>query len=103
MINPTWIVTAFSSVILLGGCATDHRAHSTVSQMVDDARMTTQIRERYAESPVVRALAIKVDTDNGLVTLTGAAKNAEEKHTAETIARAVPQVRSVKNNIVIQP
>lgn len=91
-----------ASTLFIGGCATN-RDQTTVGQMVDDAKITTQIKARYAESPVVRALAIKVDTDNGHVTLSGYAKSSEEKNTAETIARQVSHVRSVKNNIVIQP
>lgn len=91
-----------TSTLLIGGCASD-RNQTTVGQMVDDAKITTQIKARYAESPVVRALAIKVDTDNGHVALSGYAKSSEEKNTAESIARNVSQVRSVKNNIVIQP
>jgi len=104
MIKRAFIIAALATTTLLvGGCATDNREKSTVGQLVDDAKITTQIKARYAESPVVRALAIKVDTDNGHVTLSGYAKSSEEKNTAESIARNVSHVRSVKNNIVIQP
>jgi len=48
-------------------------------------------------------MAIKVHTLNGTVQLSGFAKNAEEKSTAESIARNVPNVRSVKNDIIIRP
>ena len=104
MIKKALVIAALtSSVLLVGGCASNNREQSTVGQMIDDAKITTQIKARYAESPVVRALAIKVDTNNGHVTLSGYAKSSEERNTAETIARNVSQVRSVKNNIVIQP
>lgn len=104
MIKKAFVIAALtSSVLLVGGCASNNREQSTVGQMVDDAKITTQIKARYAESPVVRALAIKVDTNSGHVTLSGYAKSSEERNTAETIARNVSQVRSVKNNIVIQP
>ena len=104
MIKRAFIIAALaSSTLMVGGCATNTNEKSTVGQLVDDAKITTQIKARYAESPVVRALAIKVDTDNGHVTLSGYAKSSDEKNTAETIARNVAQVRSVKNNIVIQP
>ena len=97
------IAAMATTTIFVSGCATDNRQQSTVGQLVDDAKITTQIKARYAESPVVRALAIKVDTDNGHVNLSGYAKSSEERSTAESIARNVPHVRSVKNNIVIQP
>ncbi len=94
--------TLVASTMLAGGCAVT-RNESTVGQFVDDAKITTQVKARFAESPVVSALAIKVDTLNGNVQLSGFAKNAEEKATAESIARKVPHVRSVKNDIVIRP
>lgn len=104
MIKRALIIAALTTTTLfVSGCATNNREQSAVGQLVDDAKITTQIKARYAESPVVRALAIKVDTDNGHVTLSGYAKSSEEKTTAETIARNVPHVRSVKNNIVIRP
>lgn len=104
MIKHALIVAAITTTtLLIGGCATHNHEQSTVGQMVDDAKITTQIKARYAESPVVRALAIRVNTDGGHVTLSGYAKSSEEKNTAESIARNVPHVRSVKNNIVIQP
>lgn len=91
-----------TSTLFTVGCASN-REQSTMGQMVDDAKITTQIKARYAESPVVSALAIKVDTNNGNVQLSGFAKTSEERSTAESIARKVPHVRSVKNDIVIRP
>jgi len=94
--------TLVASTLLVGGCAVT-RDQSTVGQFVDDATITTQVKARFADSPVVSAMAIKVDTLNGNVQLSGFAKSAEEKATAESIARKVPNVKSVKNDIVIRP
>lgn len=103
MIKRTLITAALvTSTLFIAGCASNQEP-STVGQIVDDAKITTQIKARYAESPVVSALAIKVDTDNGHVKLSGFAKTADEKSTAESIARKVPNVRSVRNDIVIRP
>lgn len=103
MITRTLITAAMvASTLFIGGCASS-RDQSTMGQMIDDTKITTQIKARYAESPVVSALAIKVDTTNGNVQLSGFAKSSEEKSTAEAIARKVPNVRSVKNDIVIRP
>ena len=51
----------------------------------------------------VAAAAIKVDTLNGEVMLSGFAKSAVEKNTAEQIAMQVKGVKAVKNQIVIRP
>jgi hyperosmotically inducible protein len=91
-----------ASTLVMGGCAVT-RDQSTVGQFVDDSAITTQVKARFAESPAVSAMAIKVETLNGTVQLSGFAKSAEEKNAAESIARKVAHVRSVKNDIVVRP
>ena len=71
--------------LTMGGCAVT-REQSTVGQYVDDSTITTQVKARFAESPVVSAMAIKVETLNRTVQLSGFAKNATERDTAESIA-----------------
>jgi hyperosmotically inducible protein len=44
-----------------------------------------------------------VETLNGTVMLSGFAKNATEKATAEAIARKVNGVKSVRNEIAVRP
>ncbi len=88
--------------LVLGGCAVT-REQSTVGQYVDDATITTQVKARFAESPVVGAMSINVETLNGTVQLSGFAKSTTESDTAVSIARNVPNVKSVKNDIVIRP
>ncbi len=99
-----WIAAALlaASVLGVGGCAVT-RDQSTVGQYVDDSTITTQVKARFAESPVVSAMAISVETLNGVVQLSGFAKNATERTTAESIARDVPHVKAVKNDIVVKP
>lgn len=91
-----------SSVLGVAGCAVT-REQSTVGQYVDDSTITTQVKARFAESPVVSAMAISVETLNGTVQLSGFAKNETERSTAESIARKVPNVKAVKNDIVVKP
>ena len=90
------------STLVVSGCAVT-REQSTVGQYVDDSAITTKVKARFAESPVVSAMAISVETLNGTVQLSGFAKNADERMTAESIARKVSHVRTVKNDIVIRP
>ena len=91
-----------ASTLGLGGCAVT-RDQSTVGQFVDDAGITAQVKARFAESPEVSAMAIKVETLNGTVQLSGFAKSANERNMAESIARKVNNVRAVKNDIVVRP
>lgn len=91
-----------AATLTMGGCAVT-RDQSTVGQYVDDSAITTQVKARFAESPIVSAMAIKVHTLNGTVQLSGFATSATEKNEAEAIASKVPNVRAVKNDIVIRP
>ena len=100
----TPLVAAFTAAVLLSaaGCAVT-RGQETVGAYIDDATITTQIKGRFIENKSVDAASIKVETLNGTVMLSGFAKNATEKSTAETIARGVNGVKSVKNEIAVRP
>ena len=91
-----------ASLLTMGGC-TVMRGQSTVGEAIDDTAITTQVKARFAESPVVSALAINVETHHGVVQISGFAKSASERSTAESIARQVPNVKSVKNDILVRP
>ena len=97
-------LTALAAAVLLaaGGCAVT-RGQETAGGYVDDATITTRIKGRFVENPDVAAASIKVETLNGTVMLSGFAKNATEKSTAERIAREVSGVKSVRNEILVRP
>ncbi|HEV7913815.1 MAG TPA: BON domain-containing protein [Albitalea sp.] len=91
-----------AALITLPGCAVV-RGQEGVGAYVDDATITTQVKARMIDNKDVDAGAIKVETLNGTVLLSGFAKNATERATAESIARNVSGVKSVKNEIAIRP
>ena len=91
-----------AALVTLPGCAIV-RGQETVGAYVDDATITTQVKARMVENKDVDAGAIKVETLNGTVMLSGFAKNATERATAESIARNVNGVKTVKNEIAIRP
>ncbi len=95
-------VIAAVALLTASGCAVV-RGQETVGAYVDDATITTQIKARMLESKDVAGTSIGVETLNGTVQLTGFAKNATEKSTAESIARGVNGVKSIKNEIVVRP
>lgn len=96
------VAAMVASTLVFAGCAVT-RDQSTVGQFVDDSAITTQVKARFAESPVVSAMAINVETLNGTVQLSGFAKSEAEREAAVSIARNVPNVKSVKNDIVVKP
>ena len=100
----TTFVAAASAIVLItaSGCAVT-RGQETVGAYVDDAAITTKIKARFVDNKDVDTLSIKVETLNGTVMLSGFAKNANEKATAEVLARKVEGVRAVKNEIAVRP
>ena len=101
-IRTTLVTAAAVSLLALSGCAVT-RHQETVGAYVDDTTITTQIKSRFASNKEVDATSIRVETLNGTVMLSGFAKDATEKTTAESIARTVNGVKSVKNEIAIRP
>lgn len=93
---------AVLALVAVSGCAVT-RDQQTVGAYADDTVITTQIKSRMAENQNVSATAISVETLNGTVMLSGFAKTAVEKATAEKIARDVNGVKSVKNEIAVRP
>jgi len=67
-----------------------------------DALITTKIKAEHAKDKDVSATRISVDTNNGVVTLSGTAKSKAEADKAVQLARNVKDVKSVKNNIKIE-
>jgi len=94
-------LAAVSALVVLPGCAVS-RGQSTVGQYVDDTAITTAVKARFVEAKSVDASAISVETLNGTVMLSGFAKSSTEKNSAESIARAVNGVKSVRNELVVR-
>jgi osmotically-inducible protein OsmY len=100
----TTLAAAVAAVALLAasGCAVT-RGQEGVGAYVDDTAITTAVKGRYVGNADVDATSIRVETLNGTVMLSGFAKNATEKTSAETIAWKVNGVKAVKNEIAIRP
>ncbi len=90
------------ALITTAGCAVS-RGQESVGAYVDDAGITTLVKARMAESKLVSATSISVETLNGTVMLSGFATSLMEKSAAENIARNVNNVKLVKNEIAIRP
>ncbi|HEV8690406.1 MAG TPA: BON domain-containing protein [Ideonella sp.] len=95
------VATALTALTVLPGCAVS-RGQSTVGEYVDDSAITAAVKAKLVENKQVDAVAISVETLNGTVMLSGFAKNDTERVTAESLARSVHGVKTVKNQIVVR-
>lgn len=92
-----------AAVTLAGtGCAVV-RGQETAGAFVDDVATTTAVKAKFVEDRTVDAGAIRVETLNGTVQLSGFAKSNAEKAQAEYLARNTKGVRSVRNDIIVRP
>jgi osmotically-inducible protein OsmY len=100
----TALIAAMTAGMLLTatGCAVT-RGQETVGAYVDDTTVTTQVKARMLENKQVDGTSIRVETLNGTVMLSGFAKSANERNTAESIARGVNGAKAVRNEIAIRP
>jgi len=78
------------------------KASETVGETIDDASITAQVKGSLLAHRSTSALKTKVSTDNGIVTLTGKAKNAAEKDLVTKLATDIDGVKSVVNNMTIE-
>ncbi|HWP13073.1 MAG TPA: BON domain-containing protein [Ramlibacter sp.] len=90
------------ATIVTTGCSVI-REQETVGAYVDDAGITTAVKAKFVEDKTVDAGAIKVETLNGAVSLSGFAKSNAEKAQAEYLARNTKGVRQVLNKLTVRP
>jgi osmotically-inducible protein OsmY len=66
-----------------------------------DARITSSVKAGLAAEKELSATRIDVDTQDGVVTLSGAVPTASAKARANEIARGVKDVKSVNNQLTL--
>lgn len=88
---------AFCTVPLLDSCS----SNQPIKEQFSDAGITTKIKSKFAADPDVSVFNISVETEEGIVYLTGRVKEERQKEEAEELARNTEGVRSVVNHIQV--
>jgi hypothetical protein len=78
-------------------------APETARPAVDDAAITGEVKQALARVPELPAGDISVTTLNGVVQLSGFVAEEQQVDRAGQIARNVPGVRGVENNLGVRP
>ena len=73
-----------------------------VGETIDDASITALVKMTLLYHRSTSALNTKVETNAGVVTLGGKAKNASEKDLATKFVKDVYGVKTVVNNMTIE-
>ena len=80
---------------------TNHAMGQKTGAALSDAAITKKVKAKFASDSTVSATKIHVDTDNGVVKLTGTAKSQDEAAKAAEIAKSTEGVASVDNAIQV--
>jgi hyperosmotically inducible periplasmic protein len=99
------VATALLAFSLLAGagCTTsDTGAQRTAGQVIDDATLTARVKTAIARDAGLRALAINVDTDRGVVHLKGTVSSSDQATRVIDAAQRVEGVRRVVNELEVR-
>jgi PBP1b-binding outer membrane lipoprotein LpoB len=86
--------------MFLTGC----RTNETPRAQVDDLQITAQVKAKLATDVGLSSITdIAINSTNGIVTLSGQVASASVKDQAVAVAKSVPKVVQVIDNIQIAP
>ena len=91
------IAGVFALIVMLGGCQAI--TGETLGEHIDDTTITTTVKTKLAADKGASLTRIQVDTDRGVVQLSGVVDSAAERARAEQITRGVGGVKGVRNNL----
>lgn len=90
-----------SMMLALTACAGTTNKEST-GEYIDDSVMTAKVKRAIFEEPTLKSSEISVVTFKGDVQLSGFVSTAAQITTAVNIAKRVPGVTSVKNDMRVK-
>lgn len=99
--TPMLHIAAGLTLLTLVGCQST--TGKTAGQTIDDASITAAVNSKLASDRLSNFTRIDVDTERGIVTLNGVVKSAEQKMRVADLTKEVNGVRTVNNNLQIQP
>jgi osmotically-inducible protein OsmY len=101
MVQRVCAVFTAALMIFALGCASSSKQQSTGSYL-DDSVITTKVKSAILGEPSLSVTDIKVETDEKVVKLSGIVESQAAMNKAIALARAVPGVTSVKNDLRVK-
>ena len=92
-------IAALLGVSAISVAADSTDSSSTVGAAISDTVITGQVKTKIAADSRLHGSDVHVETNNGVVTLTGSANSGTAKDAAEELARNVSGVHSVNNEL----
>lgn len=96
----TSILPVLVLVWVVSGCQSV--TGETLGQNIDDTTITTTVKSKLAAEKGSTLTRVSVETNRGVVQLSGVVASSADKALAERVARGVGGVRNVVNNLQVQ-
>lgn len=71
-------------------------------QYIDDAALTTRVKVALLSDNLLSAFEVKVNTQSGIVTLSGEVDKPETIHRAIKLASAIPGVKAINTHLMVK-
>ena len=92
---------ALPLVVGLTGCASD-RYNQSASQRIDDNRTAENVRDALARDPEYKYDGVNVVVFKGVAQLSGFVATSAQRSNAGDVAKRVPGVKELENNITVK-
>ena len=103
MIHPKRTALAAVLVALFLQACAPSPTRTSLGEFVDDSTITTRVKAALIDDPAVRAAQVNVETYRGVVQLSGFVDSESAARQASNVARKIPGVQSVKNDLRVKP
>jgi hyperosmotically inducible protein len=84
------------------GCATGGRTEQSAGERMDDRNISSRVKTALAEDAQFKYDGVNVETFKSKVQLSGFVTSRDQKNRAGDIAKTVPGVKEVLNNITVK-
>jgi len=95
------LLSALLASATLTGCAAIS-GQETASEYVDDAAITAKVKMQILDDPTLKSAQISVETMENVVQLSGFVDSSFAVNRAGDLARGVPGVRALRNDLVVR-
>ena len=93
------LTVALAFLLLITGCQA--MTGQTMGESIDDSVLTSSVKTQLASDKLATLTRVEVETNNGIVHLTGQVQTAEQRSHIGSLASQVKGVKQVVNNLQV--
>ena len=93
------LTVTLAVLFFLNGCQA--MTGQTMGERIDDSVITSSVKTHLASDKLVTLTRVEVETNNGIVYLTGQVQTAEQRSHIGSLASQVKGVKQVVNNLQV--